>query len=1071
MTSQPTPSQPAPTQSASTQPTPWLLTPQRRPEAAAQLFCLPAAGGGASSYRRWPRALGSQVEVHAVQLPGREHRLDEPPALDLAALTAAIEGAADRPYALFGHSMGGRLAFDVVRRLRADGAPLPRVLFVAACRAPDVQARGPLDGLSELPDDELMARVARNGSLPPEIAAEEQLRELFLPALRADFEWVDGYRYTEQPPLPVPIVAFAGSHDEAVPADQIAGWERQTSAGFTLHTIDGDHFFPQQRCEEVAGLVRERLPGHLLAAGGRRVALGGWSVWRDALLRTTGFPADGLDRLVAPECAEAADAYLEAGAAGDPTEREQLEQLARQFDKQLGAAVAESSAQVRAIAAEPKFREAVTWQTPSILSTLDGLISGKFRPSVARHRELAVVRYWQRYCAKNETIGFFGPVCWARLDGGAAEAVRAQPGPGLLRQRRVSFETWALAAYGDVLAADPQLRGWLRPVRQPHLHIEDGAVRRPPRPPERLSKPELAALAACDGSRTATEVVRGLGLPKQADGVLLLERLVARGLLRWDADLPFGPEAESVLARRIAEIGEAPARQRAQAGLDRLRAARDEVTAAAGDPAALAGALAGLDAEFTDLTGLAPQRRPGQSYAGRRLCFEDAERDLSVQFGQPLLAELAAPLGLLLRAARWLCGELAQAYGSALRELYEELADGAPGGVDGAPGAAGTAGAAGAPGGAAGGPEMTDSAGAGVNLAELWFLAQGMLFGAAERPVDGVVAEFQRRWAELLGLGNLSADTRTLRLRATDLAEPVARVFPDRGSGWSAGRLHSPDLQICAPSVAAVNRGDFTVVLGELHVGWPVFDNALFTGMHPHPEELVEELARDLGPHRVRLLYPPDWPRAGGRLAATLAGPTDVQLGFAPAPGADRQRLVPAAALRVRPAPDTGELRAYAPDGHSFPLLEVFSSLLALHTVDSFKLLDLRVHTPRISVDRLVVSRETWRTTVAETGLAEATGDRERFLAARRWRRRLGLPERVFVRLGTETKPIYVDFRSLLYVRSLCTFARAAAGEGGGAVSVVVTEMLPTPEQAWVSDAAGDRYFSELRLQVGEADG
>jgi surfactin synthase thioesterase subunit len=1020
----------------------WFRIPQERPHAAARLFCLPPAGAAASIYWSWSDPLGPGIEVHAVQLPGRENRFSEPPVVDPAAVAAALTGAIDRPYALFGHSLGGRLAFEVIRLLRADGVPLPQVLYVAGSRAPDLVAHGPLDGLSRLSDQELLARLVRDGSLPPHIAAARHLWDMFVPMLRADFGWIDNYRYTEQPPLPVPIVAVAGSRDRAVPADQMTGWRRHTSAGFVLHKMDGDHFFPQQRGDEVAALIHRTLPaagGQPPAAGGggvspdgavgpgtgRRVALGGWSIWPDALLRTTGFAAHGLDRFVAPQCAAAADGYLDGSAEAEV------------FDKLFGEAVADGSAQVRAIAADPMFREAVTWQNPAVIGTLDALVEGgRFRPSVARHRELTVIRYWQRYCAKNETIGFFGPVCWARVDGDQAETVRVRPGEaGLLRQRRVCFETWALEAYGQVLAADPQSRMWLRPVRQPHLHLAGGVALRPPRPPERLSRPEQAALDRCDGSRTAAEVVDGLGLPKPADGVLLLERLVERGLLRWDADLPLGPQAESVLAARVAAIGDPAARQRARDGWHRLRAARDAVAAAAGDPGALATALARLDTEFTGITGGPATRRAGQTYAGRRLCFEDTARDLDVRFGPALLRDLAAPLELLLRAARWLCAELARAYQDALRDLYAELG--------------------------------TEEA----NLAELWFLAQGMLFGGTDRPVDRVVASFQRRWAELLGLPALPAGTAALSLDTAELAAALPRVFPECGSGWSAGRLHSPDLQICAPSEEAVNRGDYTVVLGELHIGWAVFDNALFAGFHPRPADLVDELAADLGPDRVRLLYPPDWPRYGGRLAQVLAGPTDIQLGFAPAPGADRDRLVPIAALTVRPAPGSGQLVAHAPDGRSWPLLEVFSSLLAIHTVDSFKLLDPRPHTPRISLDRLVVSRQTWRTTVAGAGLADVTGDRARFLAARRWRARLGLPERVFIRLGTETKPFYVDFRSPHYVRSLCSFLRSAAAGGGGDAGVVVTEMLPTPDQAWVPDADGNRYFSELRLQVGERHG
>jgi hypothetical protein len=140
--------------------------------------------------------------------------------------------------------------------------------------------------------------------------------------------------------------------------------------------------------------------------------------------------------------------------------------------------------------------------------------------------------------------------------------------------------------------------------------------------------------------------------------------------------------------------------------------------------------------------------------------------------------------------------------------------------------------------------------------------------------------------------------------------------------------------------------------------------------------------------------------------------------------------------------------------------------LVAMHAVDAFKLVAADAHTPRITIDRLVVSRRTWRTTIGASGIADATEFPDRFLAARRWRMALGLPERVFIKIATETKPVYVDFRAPRYVSSFCAMARAA----GADVPLTITEMLPEPEQAWVPDAQGRRYFSELRVQVRDPE-
>ncbi|WP_174550657.1 lantibiotic dehydratase, partial [Microtetraspora malaysiensis] len=199
----------------------------------------------------------------------------------------------------------------------------------------------------------------------------------------------------------------------------------------------------------------------------------GWAVWPDALLRTTGFPAAGLDAFTAPAAAAAADDLL--AGHGD----------AEVFDKVFAEAIAAGAAKICEIAADPLFREAVTWQNPGVLIALDGLVAGgpdAPRNVRRRDRERAVTRYWQRYCAKNETIGFFGPVCWITVaDSGQALDVR--PGAGLLRQRGVMFESWALSAYADHLAADPRVRRCWPPALLPHLTLHERSILRPMQPP------------------------------------------------------------------------------------------------------------------------------------------------------------------------------------------------------------------------------------------------------------------------------------------------------------------------------------------------------------------------------------------------------------------------------------------------------------------------------------------------------------------------------------------------------------------------------------------------------------
>ncbi len=172
------------------------------------LFCLPHAGGGAAAFRGWARALAPDVETLVVQLPGRERRIAEPAVIDphavAAAVRLAIEARGTPAYAFYGHSFGAWLAFEVIRELRRLGAPPPIRLYVGATRPPDAGLAAALRGLSTAPDTELAARLARLGGMPAGVFAEDELRDLVLPALRADFTWLDNYAYQPEQPLAVP---------------------------------------------------------------------------------------------------------------------------------------------------------------------------------------------------------------------------------------------------------------------------------------------------------------------------------------------------------------------------------------------------------------------------------------------------------------------------------------------------------------------------------------------------------------------------------------------------------------------------------------------------------------------------------------------------------------------------------------------------------------------------------------------------------------------------------------------------------------------------------------------------
>ncbi|GAA1313724.1 thioesterase II family protein [Pseudonocardia xinjiangensis] len=210
-----------------------------------RLFCFPYAGGGATVYRDWPRLVPPDVEVCAIQPPGRESRLGEEGFTRmhdlLPPLAEAIGGLLDVPYVTFGHSLGALVGFELGRHLRRVGGPLPQQLLVSGRRPPHMP--GDHDPIHKMDDDHLLETVLELNGTSPEIRQHPELLEFALPLLRADFAISETYSYVPEPPLPCPITAFSGASDPHVTRSEAAAWAEHTSGGFGLRMLPGDHFF------------------------------------------------------------------------------------------------------------------------------------------------------------------------------------------------------------------------------------------------------------------------------------------------------------------------------------------------------------------------------------------------------------------------------------------------------------------------------------------------------------------------------------------------------------------------------------------------------------------------------------------------------------------------------------------------------------------------------------------------------------------------------------------------------------------------------------------------------------
>ncbi|MFE2146783.1 lantibiotic dehydratase [Streptomyces sp. NPDC059456] len=749
---------------------------------------------------------------------------------------------------------------------------------------------------------------------------------------------------------------------------------------------------------------------------------GRWRLWDQFALRGPGFPARGVLRLAPDGLAAAADKFDPGeGPAGLTGERW------GEFAALFADAQVETAHTLQEIARTPAFREAVAWQNRPVLGSgitpfLNWTPTAAGRTSMPRQREELVAHYWQRFCVKNDTIGFFGPVGWGRWDL-STDGVRVDPGTGLIAASQVYFASWAVDALAARIDSDPRVREWVAPRRVPFVRQSGMDVTVPGRPRQALAEEARAVLALCDGVRPAREIRAAL---PGVDVSAVLADLVARRWVVWKLEVPADARPERHLRAWLDRVGDAALREPALADLDALERGRDRVAQADG-PQALVAALTDLEGGFVALTETAAVREKAAGTAPcRALVYSDCRRAATATLGRTV-HEALAPLDPLLTSAGWLTARLADAVMARAREVYRRLAAQGP-----------------------------------VDLAAFWFACMPILHGAARTESAELQQEFRRRWDAIL---SPPPGARRVGLPLEAVAGPVAEQFGGPGGGWTAARYLSPDIMIAARGERAVARGDFELVLGELHVAANTLGASLFVNQHPDAAELDRLTDRDHpGPRLMPLLPKEHRSRLSARIRHSLVRPEDYYVAlvdFTADPG--RPRTVLSADVTVTERAD-GELAVVLPDGAEFPAVDVFSHVLTTLAMDLFQILpDGAEHSPRVTVDRLVVARETWRLPPSDMDFAEEKDEARRFVRARQWRERRGLPRFVFVVLATETRPFYVDFDSPVYVNILAkAVRRMARKEPGG--RAVFTEMLPSPEQAWLTDDRGEVYTSELRF-------
>ncbi|GIJ62220.1 lantibiotic dehydratase [Virgisporangium aurantiacum] len=736
-----------------------------------------------------------------------------------------------------------------------------------------------------------------------------------------------------------------------------------------------------------------------------------WALWPVTALRSAGWPA----RLVL----ELADTGTAAGAADRPASDGR-------------ASAGRASDRLAAIVRTPRFREAVTWQNLPLMSNWLADYAARLAhgPAPLRHRrkrEIQLARYVQRYTVKNDTIGFFGPIAWGRLAPDDPGVVSVHGG-GAEASRSVHFEAWAIERLARRWSGDPDIRAHLCPTRDPSAVLLPDRLVLPRRRPVRLDAEEHAVLLHCDGRSTPEQVLRrvreshpALGFASVLEIRSILARLVERGGARWTLDLPLDDLMETALADRLRALPDSPARTRY---LDRLAALdrRRRHLATTRAPEELAERLTGLTTLVEELTAAPAWHGKLTRPDGRGVVWMDTVVDRDVRLGGGAIAELARPLELLLRCCRWITWRVAEETRAAAAAVLGREGSRLP---------------------------------VAMLLAELAPELSPRSSGLLTR----VVRELQARVAKILGAGS---GEREQRVRSGTIADAWTDAFGAPGPGWTAARIHSPDVMLAAAGEDAANRGDFRWVIGEIHVAVNTLDNRVFVRNQAHPGQIEALVARTFD-HGRRFVpaFPTHWPGISARGYPPLT--VDVPDRFVYW-SLEPQDVLPADVPRIPVA----RLEAVARDGDVVvvdhhgdpvaPFVEFIGELLSFLVGNAFHPFAPAPYTPRVVIDRVVVNRETWRLTAARmlTGVPAAGGERRLVANLRAG----GLCRFVFVWVPGERKPVFCDLDSGLLVGNVLRLVRRLPPEA----EVRFQEMLPDFGGLWLCDPRRDRYTSEFRM-------
>ena len=705
----------------------------------------------------------------------------------------------------------------------------------------------------------------------------------------------------------------------------------------------------------------------------------------------------------------------------------EISELKKEIETHYDQKLLENRTYLQNLVTQSKFRKALIWQNHKVLEKgLDKF--GQNDPSLSNkqvtQKENLIISYLQRYSTKNETIGFFGPLAWGTFNLNV-DHICFNIDQGLIRDNFVHFEFWAIKSFSSALANIPNVQNYLEMRLSTRCHIAHESLFR--NQEKIIINPKYISILKLIKDGISKENLIKYPFVNNNFHVDEIEKLISflkeKNIVSQKFYLGLHEKYDEILKEQISLISDPVLKNNLLSMLAQFFSYKNELKNFKQDPSELHFHIKSLENYFESVTKLNPTNFDGKNYAGRSLIYEDCIRNVNeLHLGSHFINRIKKPLSLVMSSSRWLSQLISNLYKQELLEVIKKYP---------------------------------------LRKVPCSWIIQNFHKGKVYFKIANK-AKFlhAQKWETIL---KIPSSEKSLSYRHDDLINLVVKEFQADFPAWPAAKYICPDLLVAAKNKEDFVKGNYTVVLGEIHMGANMLAIPSIMNTHPNKSSLKKDLINDIPFPTFNHSSPKSL--QGSRMSRNSSLEKDIQLLLDDTTQPfNKKRHAPISHFYIDKEDPSLKVKD-STTKNDIPWELFLEHLMKISGINSYKLTHSKKHLPRIEIDNLIIQRETWFFNYSELPfiISKKTSYAD-FISSSNWIKAQSMPNQIFIKIPGELKPIYIDFRAPKLMIFFCKLLHKAQLKLESDFTITFSEMLPNQEEAWLTDAESQAYFSEFRI-------